>query len=248
MYIKLFTLFFIPLCSGLSIYFIPTLPRQAYKLLLVFGGSYLFSFMLVHMLPELFSDARGSYETIGLCLLLGFFLQIFLDFFSKGIAHGHVETIQHARALNLVKIIPIVIALCIHALLDGLLLNLSTPSPIHHHCSESLLLGILLHKIPISFTLAIMLNRMVNGQKTVFTLLFLFSLASPVGWALAHSLQTHDLLSFKLLLIIRAIALGNLLHIATTILFESSPQHHFNAQKLFVILAGGMMAVAMVFI
>lgn len=247
MYVTLFTLFFIPLCSGLSIYFVPTIPNKVYKLLLVFGGSYLFSFMLVHMLPELFSDAKGAYETIGLCLLLGFFLQILLDFFSKGIAHGHVETIQHAKAFHLVKIIPMVIALCIHALLDGVLLNLSITSHTHHHCSESLLLGILLHKMPIAFTLAIMLNR-IHRQKTVFILLCLFSLTSPIGWILAHSLQTHDLFSLKLMLIIRAVALGNLLHIATTILFESSPQHHFNAQKLCVILAGGMMASAIVFV
>jgi hypothetical protein len=41
-----------------------------------------------------------------------------------------------------------------------------------------------------------------------------------------------------------ALVSGNFLHISTTIVFESSPEHHFNARKLTVAILGALVAVA----
>lgn len=248
MYLKLLALLGIPLCSGLFIYTLPALSPRTFKLLLIFGGSYLFSFMLVHLLPELFAEAvPTAHTTIGIYLLLGFFLQLFLDFFSGGIAHGHVDAHEtpHTHS-HLGKSVILLIALCIHALLDGLLLSLPETTLHAHRHENGLLIGILLHKIPISFTLTTMLIHLQHSKKTVFFYLLLFSIASPVGWAISHHLQVCHFFSLQGLTILRAIAIGNLLHIATTILFESSPQHHFNAHKLFAILVGAILATVVV--
>jgi hypothetical protein len=41
---------------------------------------------------------------------------------------------------------------------------------------------------------------------------------------------------------------GNFLHISTTIVFESSPEHHFNARKLTVAILGALVAVGVEYI
>ena len=49
------------------------------KYLLVFAGAFIFSITIVHLLPELFS-ASSNPRMIGVFVLVGFFMQIFLDF------------------------------------------------------------------------------------------------------------------------------------------------------------------------
>jgi hypothetical protein len=41
---------------------------------------------------------------------------------------------------------------------------------------------------------------------------------------------------------------GNFLHISTTIVFESSPEHRFNAKKMAVAVFGALVAVAVEYI
>jgi hypothetical protein len=40
-----------------------------------------------------------------------------------------------------------------------------------------------------------------------------------------------------------AVVSGNFLHISTTIVFESSPEHRFNAKKMAVAIVGALLAV-----
>nr|HPI81570.1 zinc permease [Cyclobacteriaceae bacterium] len=53
-----------------------------------------------------------------------------------------------------------------------------------------------------------------------------------------------DWLSGTGLVFLYALVSGGFLYISTTIVFESSPGHHFNAKRLLVALAGSLMAVA----
>jgi hypothetical protein len=39
-----------------------------------------------------------------------------------------------------------------------------------------------------------------------------------------------------------ALAIGMLLHISTTIIFETTPDHRFNAKRFLTVLAGAMLA------
>ena len=71
---------------------------------------YLFAVSVIHLIPELFH--HHPKDSIGIFILLGFLIQILLEFFSKGIEHGHF----HKQ-----KIIPfsVMLSLCLHALIEG---------------------------------------------------------------------------------------------------------------------------------
>ena len=112
------------------------------QLLLTFSGAYLLAVSFLHLIPELFHTETP--KNIGLFILAGFLIQIVLEFFSKGIEHGHF----HKQ-----KVIPIsvMLSLCIHALLEGIPLGGGLE---HNHFAEQALLnGILLHKAPVAIVL-----------------------------------------------------------------------------------------------
>ena len=57
------------------------------NLLLTFSGAYLLAITTQHLLPEVFQNDNTRY--LGLFILGGFLFQIILEYFSKGIEHGH---------------------------------------------------------------------------------------------------------------------------------------------------------------
>ena len=68
--------------------------RNRLKLLIAFSGSYLLSITALHLLPEVFaSSGRGAY--FGAFILVGFFLQVMLEYLSGGIEHGHEVAVRH---------------------------------------------------------------------------------------------------------------------------------------------------------
>ncbi|MGY8989067.1 MAG: ZIP family metal transporter, partial [Flavobacteriales bacterium] len=110
------------------------------QILLTFSGAYLLAVSLLHLLPELFNHNTNKY--IGLYILGGFLIQIVLEYFSQGIEHGHFQ--QR-------KIIPfsVLISLGLHSFLEGVPLG----GHLHDHAHNSLLTGIVMHKIPVSIVL-----------------------------------------------------------------------------------------------
>ncbi|MFN8886323.1 MAG: ZIP zinc transporter, partial [Cyclobacteriaceae bacterium] len=64
---------------------------------LVFAGSYLFSITIIHIFPELYSQSFDP-GMIGICVLIGFFLQQALEFLSSGVEHGHIHV--HEKTIN----------------------------------------------------------------------------------------------------------------------------------------------------
>ncbi len=222
------------LLGGISLNFFPSLKKNL-RLPLIFAGSYLFAITIIHIIPELFtiSDAPSS---IGLYILVGFFLQQLLEYFSSGVEHGHF----HAdKAISLSGRSSIVVALIIHSLLEGALLT--HDSPFHgKHESYSLILGIILHKMPAAFALMVTMQHI--GRKAYY-LLIVFSLASPAGMFMSDFLM----LSKDELLILFAIVCGSFLHISTTIFVEASPEHHFGLNKILISLAGAVLAILVEF-
>ena len=218
------------LIGGLSIYFVPSISKNI-KLPLIFAGSYLFALTVIHIMPELFSISKNPSQ-MGLYVLAGFFLQQFLEYFSSGVEHGHVHPNQ---AMSNKGRFSLIIALMIHSLLEGTLLT--HESPFHEeHESYSLLIGILLHKVPAAFALMATLTGM--GKRAIY-LLLLFSISSPLGLLVSDFV----LVSEESLLIMLAIVSGNFLHIATTIFVESSPNHHFGLSKILISIAGALFAI-----
>ncbi len=213
------------------------------KYLLVFAGAFIFSITIVHLLPELIS-ASSNPQRIGFFVLVGFFMQIFLDFVTTGVEHGHLH--HHDRHHSSFSPIMLMTGLCIHALMDGSILVHPGENVSGH--STGLLFGIILHKIPAAIALTSILNVSIKNKTVLITLLIIFSLASPFGLIFSEMLNSYNLISQEGFLIIFAIVSGNFLHISTTIYFESSPGHTFHKKKIFISLLGAILAILIEFL
>ncbi len=213
-----------------------------YKVILTFSGAYLFSLTIIHLLPEIFLMANEeiSITKIGTVLLLGFFFQKILEYFSEGVEHGHLHTHQHSFSA-----LSIIVALSIHAFLEGTILthHHHMEHASHHHHIEhahgaSMLLGIVVHKVPAAFVLTtILLSQLKSKRKTLFYLV-LFAIASPLGLLVSNYAYAQQLLSENIFIYLFAIVAGNFLYISTTIFYEANPEHRFNLPKTIALIVG----------
>ena len=216
------------------------------QVFLTFGGSFLFSLTFVHILPTLYTFL-DDYPSIVYYLLGGFFCQFLLDLVSHGAAHGHLGAPSKKPPISCLGLFA---ALFIHAMFDGLLVSgaehLIMPAGghhHHHHHSHGLLSGILLHKIPATFSFIAILQQQRYSPRNIAFYLFFFALASPLGSLLSIFLQGGQHFPQETLVMAWALAVGNLLHIATTVLAEANPHHHFSVKNLLAHLAGAFFAV-----
>jgi len=208
------------------------------KLLIAFSGAYLLSITALHLLPEVFTgDDRGAY--FGSFVLVGFFIQVMLEHFSSGIEHGHAHTHRSAGLP-----VGLMIGLCLHAFLEGMPLGGGDAGHSHHghshsHGLEPLLLGIVLHKYPVAMVFLAMLLNSGLGKAKAFGLLAVFAAMAPLGTLLSGVEMVGQYNRESL-----AIVIGIFLHVSTTILFESSEGHRFNAYKMMAIAAGLALSAA----
>ena len=214
------------------------------KLLIAFSGAYLLSITALHLLPEVFiGDDRGAY--FGVFVLVGFFIQVMLEYLSGGIEHGHEHGHEHTHKHSGLPI-GLMIGLCLHAFLEGMPLGGGDAGHSHHghehshgHGAEPLLLGIVLHKYPVAMVfLATLLNSGL-GKPKAFGLLAIFAAMAPLGTLLSGVEVVGQFQRESL-----AIVIGIFLHVSTTILFESSEGHRFNAYKIMAIAAGLALSAA----
>ena len=203
------------------------------KLLIAFSGAYLLSITALHLLPEVFTDdGRGPY--FGSFVLVGFFIQVMLEYLSGGIEHGHAHTPRSAGLP-----VGLMIGLCLHAFLEGMPLGGGDAGDSHTHGLEPLLLGIVLHKYPVAMVFLAMLLNSGLAKAKAFGLLAVFAAMAPLGTLLSGVEMVGQYNRESL-----AIVIGIFLHVSTTILFESSEGHRFNAYKMIAIAAGLALSAA----
>ncbi len=205
----------------------------ALKLLLAFSGAFLFSISVMELMPEIYSS---GVPFTGVFILAGFLVQIIIEFFSKGIEHGHVH--QHHTGDKRFPAM-MMIALGVHSFLEGMPLAGEWPGDESLH--RSLLTGIILHNVPVSIALVLLLREAGIKEIPVLYWLVGFALMTPAGAFvadLAGSGFAGSITNFFPYLM--ALVTGIFLHISTTILFESSENHRFNLIKLLVIILGAM--------
>lgn len=232
-------LFLIAVSGGLAAYYIPKYNPGNYKLTLVFSGSYLFAITLTELLPEIFSEqSRFSYA--GLWVLAGFFIQQLLEFVSQGVEHGHIHIHDHGKDHHSSMAFWVMAALSFHAIMEGGML--ASPGIAGDKLNATLLSGILMHKFPEAFALMSVLLCELK-RKHAILLLLIFSLASPAGLGIGGFLLGSGWLNQNMFFILFAIVSGGFLHISTTIVFESTADHHFNSRKTAVALLGSGIAV-----
>lgn len=192
------------------------------KLFLAFSGAFLLSTTIFELLPEVYQNVDT--KQIGVFIMGGILLQILLEFYSKGAEHGHL----HHHDSN--KRFPwfLFISLGIHAFFEGF------PLKDHHN----IIIGVVIHKIPIAILITTYLLKSKLPKSQVVLFLIVFTLMTPLGSIAAELLSISPTLIYS----INAIVIGMFLHISTIILFESSEGHHFNLNKILIIISAVVLA------
>lgn len=218
-------LYLLPFLSVVAGYLIALLLKPdnplGLKLLLAFSGAYLLSITVFEFLPDVYSTGNSD---IGIFIMGGILLQILLEFLSRGAEHGHLHHDENSTKFPWL----LLISLCLHSLLEGFpLVN-----------RAHLLQGVVLHNIPIAIILStFFLKSNISRGKGIFFIL-VFASMTPIGSWLSSTYTGFG----KYEVFINSIVIGIFLHISTTILFEASSNHKFNAGKMATILAGILLA------
>lgn len=208
--------------------------------MLSFSGAYLFSITIIHILPEMF-QATEHYKLAGVYILVGFIIQMVLEYFTSGVEHGHIHIHTNGQKPLTSLSYSMIIALCFHSFLDGTLMV----HPFHNHSQNqtyTLLFGLTIHKVPEAFAFSTVVYSQLNNKKKLLILILIYSLCSPTGLYMSHALHEQNYIGESFIHFLFAIVAGNFLYISTTIFFEASPDHKFKANKLLLILAGSMAA------
>ncbi len=196
--------------------------KNELRLLLAFSGAFLLALTIFELFPSVYRDEDP--KLIGICIMSGILLQIFLEFFSKGAEHGHVHLKKEGAHFPWL----LFMSLSVHAFLEGF--------PVNNH--NSIIYGIIVHKIPISVILSIFLIDSKLKMRWVALFMVIFSLMTPMGSLVASQVpMVREYNAYA-----TAIVIGIFLHISTVILFESSEGHRFNLRKLAVIALGVIIA------
>ncbi|MEN9302532.1 MAG: hypothetical protein RL264_961 [Bacteroidota bacterium] len=210
---------------------------QLIKLALAFSGGFLLAIIFRHLLPDIY---HHDAEQVGLFVLLGFLVQLVLEYFSGGIEHGHVH-VHKGQSMPWV----LFLSLSIHSIIEGIPLG-NQYSGIHsEHAHEhgSLFWGIIFHQIPVAIALMTLLVNTSLGRLKSWIILIGFAVMTPAGVLLGQVISAEQLgIDVDLIL---AVVVGMFLHISTTIIFETSENHKFNLLKLVSILVGVGLAVGM---
>lgn len=248
-------LIFSVIAGGAIVVFLQNINKsKVIKLLLSLSGGFLIAITFIHFIPEIYTHGDSK---IGYFILIGFLVQLFLEYFSGGIEHGHIH-VKHATGA-----IPwgLFISLSIHAFIEGIPLEAQfhlgelfdvthtedvggINEHVHHHGErlevKGLLLGIILHNIPVAIALMTLMLASGFNKKKAWVVLFVFSLMGPLGVVFGHFGAANLLIDLNILM---AVVVGMFLHISTTIIFEAAENHRFNAIKLISLLFGVLLAI-----
>ena len=200
-------------------------------ILLSFSGAFLLGTVVLHLLPEIFETPGSTEHVLG-----GFFIQLIIVQFTRGVEHGHLHLHPH---LTKGYVFGVFFGLSLHALMEGLPLSSQAISNID---SDSLYYGIVIHKIPETFALGALLFFSSKKSISAIILLAIFALITPIGSFLGNYLI--EITSDDTLNKIIALVCGSLIHISTTIIFEASGKaHRMSMIKLAVIVGGFVLSL-----
>ena len=188
------------------------------KILLIVSAGFLISICVVEVFPQVY---KVEDENIGLWIVFGVLLQMFLENLTKGFEHGHF----HYERCNILPV-GLILGMFIHAFIEGI--PLARESDEH----SFYLLGILVHNLPISFVLgAFLLREKKNKIVALVTILF-FAAASPLGMLLGEHMNPKWNSYFL------ALSGGIFLHISSVIIFESNKNHKMDWEKILIVILG----------
>ena len=223
------------LASGSLVFLIRRDDQKLLKLLLAFSGAFLIGISFLVLVPEVFSKAA---PLAGLFVLAGFLIQLVLELITEGAEHGHkhVHTEGERAAPWL-----LLTGLCIHAFLEGMPLVSRFATEIQH----SLVLGIVIHNIPISLTLMGLFLHYGCKPSKAFLYLSIFAVMTPLGSLAGMLIESSIVSSLDIFYTYSmAVVIGIFLHVSTSILFETEEHHKYNLQKFLTVCLGLLVAYA----
>lgn len=200
--------------------------------LLAFTGAFLFGVTIMHLLPEVYHELGHS---AGVYIVLGFFLQVFLQQLSHGMEHGHThlpgENHHH------IAVTPLLLGLSIHAFMEGIPLGFKYED---QSALPSLMIGVAAHKVPEALTLITVMIHAHKSKTQLWQILVAFAVVTPIAAILAWWMGNRfDIVSHYLLYVV-ALVIGAFLHISTTIFYESGTKHHELSGKKVLAIATGL--------
>lgn len=231
------------------------LTKTAVDLISGFTGAFVLGIIVFHMLPEAYEGGLSA-TVIGFCIMGGLLIQAVLDFFTKGVDHGHThtESCTHSHRHSGEKVdnsltIGMFVSLFLHTFLE------STPilaGDVHGHDHahgildiggvSPLLLSIALHTIPMAIVLYILVLRSVRSKTKAMLLMLLFGLSGPLGMFVgAHTEIFHEYYYAAL-----AVVVGILLHVSSVMLFDCDMAAYGKVRKLVIIVLGFIAAMLVV--
>ncbi len=236
-YLAIILLFLSVVAGGLGVYYLRP-GERIIRILLGFSGAFLLTLAFTKIIPGIFSGS-GT-QSLGYYVLLGFFIQLIIEYFAKGVDHGHDHEKHegHTKAINPWGLL---VGISLHAFFEGM------PFAGHFHSHQltqnTLLLGIIVHKIPIAVVLmSLFINAGYSKTKSTI-LILLFALAAPLGSISAGTVGRFFTDTEYFYKIIMALVVGIFLHVATVILFENDKDHKFNFFKFVTIIVGILTAL-----
>ncbi|NMM49745.1 ZIP family metal transporter [Marinigracilibium pacificum] len=244
MIINSIILIFFTVGAGLTAFYFGKKKLSFYKPALTFGGAYLFSITITHILPQVYYLKKEASLTLGIFILGGFFLQLLLENLSHGIEHGHRHAFDIESKPFHPTAIALMVGLCIHSILEGTLIG--HPYTIYHHHNHgdgSVLIGILLHKMPAAFALTLVIWESIKNMKIAIIYLVIFSIMSPIGMIAEYFMGKMELIAPENMSYIYALVSGSFLQISTTIFYETSPEHKINPTRFGIAIAGAALAI-----
>ena len=220
--------------AGAAVRLLPGDITRWLKPMLAFSGAYLFSITILHLLPETLALAGNGVGRVGYWVLAGFFLQMLLELASEGIEHGHVH--RHPERDHGYGPFLLLASLVVHSALEGSILT--------ERATRAgggfwpVLLGVVLHHIPAALALMSVLLARFNSFRRSLAYLAVFAVAAPLGMLVGGALENGPAYP-----VLAGLVAGNFLHISTTILFETAPEHRFNRPKMLAAAVGVALAL-----
>lgn len=191
------------------------------KNLLVLSAGFLITICLNEVFPEVYHSENPN---IGLFVIAGVLLQMFLENLTKGFEHGHFHH-DDDHDENTIFPVALMLGLFVHAFIEGI------PLANEKEVLSPYLLGILVHNIPISFVLGVFLFQHKISVSGIL-IAVLFALSSPLGMVLGKYFNP-DLQPYFL-----AVVGGIFLHISSVIIFESNKNHKMDWNKILFVILG----------
>ena len=217
--------------AGISFNLFPKSLKQNFDFTLIFSGSYIFALTMMHIIPEVFAASKNVHVT-GLFILLGFFCQTLLEL---------VLNNESSKIENNFKASPmmLVIGLCLHAFFEATLLYGGGGHHPGHGNSSNLLIGIVMHRIPVTIALVTILKEKIGNFKTILGLIA-FSLASPIGLLFMKLSNDSSWLSSEYINALNAFVAGGFLHVTLDIFHDLQPDstNGLNKKKLGITVLG----------